>query len=106
MLKRFIGYYRPYGTLFFLDMGAAVIGSLLSVMFPQLTRELLRTYIPNHDWSMMLIIFGAMIGVYLVQTLCTYVRVRWGHQLGVLMESDMRQDIFSHLQRLSFRYFD
>jgi ATP-binding cassette subfamily B protein len=106
MLRRFIAYYRPYGKLFFLDMGAAVLGSLLSILFPQLTRELLRTYIPDHDWTMMLSVFGVMLGIYVVQTLCTYIRVRWGHQLGVFMESDMRQDLFGHLQRLSFRYFD
>ncbi len=106
MLKRFISYYRPYGKLFALDMGAATLGSLLSILFPQLTRELLRTYIPNRDWSMMLVVFGAMLGIYVVQTISTYIRVRWGHQLGVYMESDMRQDIFSHLQRLSFGYFD
>lgn len=106
MLKRFLSYYSPYKRLFFLDMGAAVLGSLLSILFPQLTRELLRTYIPDHNWSMMLSVFGVMLGIYVVQTLCTYIRVRWGHQLGVFMESDMRQDLFGHLQRLSFRYFD
>lgn len=106
MLRRFLSYYRPYRRLFFLDMGAAVLGSLLSILFPQLTRELLRTYIPDHDWSMMLTVFGVMLGIYVVQTLCTYIRVRWGYQLGVMMESDMRQELFGHLQRLSFRYFD
>lgn len=106
MLKRFISYYGPYRRLFMLDMGAAILGSLLAILFPQLTRELLRTYIPDQNWSMMLAIFAAMLGIYVVQTICTYVRVRWGHQLGVLMESDMRQDLFGHLQRLSFRYFD
>lgn len=106
MLRRFLSYYLPYKRLFFLDMGAAILGSLLSILFPQLTRELLRTYIPEHDWTMMLTLFGTMLGIYVVQTICTYVRVRWGHQLGVYMESDMRQDLFAHLQRLSFRYFD
>jgi ATP-binding cassette subfamily B protein len=106
MLKRFISYYRPYKKLFFLDMGAAVIGSLLAILFPQLTRELLRNYLPNHNWNAMIIVFSVMIAIYLVQTLTTYIRVRFGHQLGVLMESDMRQDLFNHLQRLSFGYYD
>ncbi|MDD3941456.1 MAG: ABC transporter ATP-binding protein [Sphaerochaetaceae bacterium] len=106
MLRRFLSYYGPYRRLFLLDMGAAILGSLLSILFPQLTRELLRTYIPDQDWSMMLVVFSSMLGIYVVQTICTYVRVRWGHQLGVLMESDMRRDLFGHLQRLSFRYFD
>ncbi|MFA5569938.1 MAG: ABC transporter ATP-binding protein [Sphaerochaetaceae bacterium] len=106
MLKRFISYYTPYKKLFILDMSAAVIGSLLAIIFPQLTRELLRTYIPNHDWRMMIMIFVVMLAIYIIQTFTTYIRVRWGHHLGVLMESDMRQDLFNHLQRLSFGYFD
>ncbi len=106
MLKRFVAYYGPHKGLFFLDMAAAVIGSLLSILFPLLTRELLRTYIPGQDWNMMMVVFGAMLGIYAVQTICNYIRIRWGHQLGVLMESEMRQDLFGHLQRLSFRYFD
>ncbi|MGI6432671.1 MAG: ABC transporter ATP-binding protein [Sphaerochaetaceae bacterium] len=106
MLKRFISYYRPYKKLFALDMGAAVVGSLLAILFPQITRELLRTYIPEGNWRMMAYAFVAMFSIYLAQMFTTYIRVRWGHQLGVLMESDMRQDLFAHLQRLSFGYFD
>ncbi len=106
MLKRFFSYYKPYKGLFILDIVAAVIGSLLSILFPLLTRELLRTYIPNQNWAAMIFSFAIMLGIYFVQTFCTYIQVRWGHQLGVLMEGDMRQDLFEHLQRLSFSYFD
>jgi ATP-binding cassette subfamily B protein len=106
MLKRFISYYRPYKPLFTLDIVAAIVGSLLSIVFPQITRELLRNYIPNKNWDMMITLFLVMLAIYLVQTFTTYLRVRWGHQLGVFMESDMRQDLFEHLQRQSFTYFD
>ncbi len=106
MLKRFISYYKPYKGLFSLDMVAAVIGSLLSITFPQITRELLRNYIPNKNWQMMIILFIVMFSIYLLQIFTTYLRVRWGHIMGVYMESDMRQDLFEHLQRQSFTYFD
>lgn len=106
MLKKFVAYYKPYKWLFFLDMAAAAIGSLLSILFPMLTRELLKTYIPEQMWTMIVTVLGAMLGIYVVQTICSYIRIRWGHQLGVNMEGDMRQDLFAHLQRLSFGYFD
>jgi len=106
MLRRFIAYYKPYKGLFFLDMAAAAIGSLLSILFPILTRELLRSYVPGKDWTMIVSTLGVMLAIYAVQTCCNYIRIRWGHQLGVLMEGDMRGDLFAHLQRLSFRYFD
>ncbi len=106
MFRRFIAYYRPYKGLFLLDMAAAVIGSLLSILFPMLTRELLKSYIPDRNWAMMLSVFAIMLGIYGIQMVCNYIRIRWGHMLGVTMEGDMRQDLFGHLQRLSFRYFD
>ena len=83
MFKRFFSYYKPYKGLFILDISAAVIGSLLSILFPLLTRELLRTYIPNQNWSAMIFSFALMLGIYFIQTFCTYIQVRWGHQLGV-----------------------
>ncbi len=106
MLKRFISYYRPYKGLFTLDMSAAFVGSLLSIAFPQITRELLRNHIPNKNWEGMILLFIIMLCIYAVQIFTTYLRVRWGHIMGVYMESDMRQDLFEHLQRQSFTYFD
>jgi ATP-binding cassette subfamily B protein len=106
MLKRFISYYRPYKGLFFLDMGVAIFSSFLSILFPSLTRQLLKTEIPEGHVRTMFVIFGIMLLVYLLQAVCQYIRVTWGHILGVHMENDMRSELFSHLQKLSFGYFD
>ena len=106
MLKKFVSYYRPHLKLFILDMTVAVAASLLAVIFPSLTRELLKTYIPEGNTRMMLIVFCLMLTAYILKTIATYIRVRWGHNLGVRMEADMRSDLFSHLQKLSFSYYD
>ena len=106
MIRRFFSYYKPYKFLFWLDMTAAVLSSVLSIFFPALTRELLRTWIPNQIWRSMVICFIAMFTIYAVQACFTYIRIRWGHQLGVYVENDMRKDLFSHLQKLSFGYYD
>ncbi|MBO7348932.1 MAG: ABC transporter ATP-binding protein [Spirochaetales bacterium] len=106
MIRRFFSYYKPYKFLFWLDMTAAVLSSVLSIFFPALTRELLRTWIPNQIWRSMVICFIAMVTSYAVQACFTYIRIRWGHQLGVYVENDMRKDLFSHLQKLSFGYYD
>ncbi len=106
MLRRFISYYRPYKGLFFMDMGAAVLSAVLSIVFPALTRELLKTYIPDGNWQAMFIVFCLMLAIYLVQMGSNYIRIRWGHILGVKMENDMRAELFDHLQSLSFGYFD
>lgn len=106
MLRRFISYYRPYKGLFFMDMGTAVLSAVLSIVFPALTRELLKTYIPEGNWRAMFIVFCLMLAIYLVQMISNYIRIRWGHILGVKMENDMRAELFDHLQSLSFGYFD
>lgn len=106
MFRKFVHYYRPYRGLFLLDMSAATVYSLLSILFPMLTRELLRTYIPSLNFRAMLVIFVLMLAIYLINFLMDYIRFRWGHVMGTMMETDMRSDLFLHLQKLSVTYFD
>ncbi|MDT4761922.1 ABC transporter ATP-binding protein [Sphaerochaeta sp. PS] len=87
-------------------MGVAVFASILSIIFPSLTRQLLKTDIPNGDVKAILLIFALMLAIYVVQAICQYIRMTWGHILGVKMETDMRSELFAHLQKLSFGYFD
>ena len=106
LLRRFFSYYRPHMDLFILDMTVAIISSLLSVVFPLLTNYLLDVPVAQGDVGGMLTIFAIMLAVYLFQMVSTYIRIRWGHILGVRIENEMRQDLFNHLQDLSFSYFD
>lgn len=106
LLKRFFSYYRNYKGLFWLDTIVAIISSFLSVVFPLLTRYLLNGPLPERNYQLMITIFVVMIAVYILQAAFNYIRIRWGHILGVRIENEMRQDLFSHLQTLSFSYFD
>lgn len=106
MLKRFISYYKPHIGLFILDMGVAVLSAVLSIFFPILTRALLKIYVPDKDVRMIVIALVAMLLIFMLRAVFNYIRIRWGHILGVRMEYDMRADIFRHIQKLSFTYFD
>lgn len=106
MLKRFLGYYKPHKWLFILDMSVAFISSALAVFYPILTRSLLKEYIPNKNFQMVWMMIFMMLGVMVFKAVNQFIRMKWGHILGVRMESDMRADIFQHLQKLSFSYFD
>jgi ATP-binding cassette, subfamily B, bacterial len=106
MLSKFISYYKPHLRLFVLDMLVATSASLLSIFFPYITRNLLRSYIPESDIPMITFSLTAMTVIYLVMLVLNYIRMKWGHILGVRMEADMRRDIFRHVQKLSFTYFD
>jgi ATP-binding cassette subfamily B protein len=87
-------------------MGVAIFASILSIIFPSLTRQLLKTEIPDKNLQAILIIFAVMLSIYVLQAICQYIRMTWGHILGVKMETDMRSELFAHLQKLSFGYFD
>lgn len=106
MLKRFVQYYKPHRWLLTLTLSAAVLGSVLTVFIPAITRRLLDESIPNNDLNGIIRNLAIILVFVLVTTLLTYIRVKWGHILGVRMEFDMRAEFFSHLQKLSFNYFD
>lgn len=106
MLKRFLSYYKPHKALFILDMSVAFLSAVLSVFYPMLTRSLLKTYIPDKNLQMFLMTVIMMVGIMCFKAVFQFIRMKWGHILGVRMEYDMRADMFRHLQKLSFNYFD
>ncbi len=106
MLARFIRYYKPHLRLFFLDIAAAILGSLLLIVVPFLTRRLIQVYLPENNVPAITTILAIMFVLILVSVSLMYIRVRWGHVLGVRIEFDMRADFFAHIQKLSFSYFD
>ena len=106
MLKRFIKYYKPHRGLFALTMAAAVLGAVLTIFIPAITRGLLDKSIPNEDLAGIIRNLMMMLILILLTTAMSYIRVKWGHILGVRIEFDMRAEFFSHLQKLSFNYFD
>ncbi len=106
MLKKFFSYYKPYIWLFILDIVAAIVFSTVSIFFPIVTRNLIKTYLPNMLWNHMIMSFVLILIIYVIQLVCDFIRLKWGHILGVYIETDMRTDLFSHLQKLSFSYYD
>ncbi|WP_319478395.1 ABC transporter ATP-binding protein [Marispirochaeta aestuarii] len=106
MLKKFIRYYRPHLSLFVIDMIVASAMSLLLIFFPYITRNLLRSYIPESNVPMIIWSLAALALICLFMLVLNYIRIKWGHILGVRMEADMRKDIFRHVQKLSFTWFD
>lgn len=106
LLKRFASYYRPHVRLFTLDMTCAFCVAALELTFPVITRHMLRVVIPDRNLGMLLWLAGALVLLYLVITILHYIINYWGHAVGIRMEADMRRDVFTHLQTLSFRFYD
>jgi len=109
VLKKFIKYYKPYKGMFFLDMFCAMILSLIDLAFPQILNILTKeVYFENAENIIPIVgyVGAGLIAMYLVRYACQYYITSWGHIMGTKMESDMRQDLFEHYQRLSFSYYD
>ncbi len=87
-------------------MAAALISSLLSLLSPAIVRFILSTALPERLFTEIIWLLIAVIVIYMIQAGATFIRIKWGHYLGVWMENKMRDELFSHLQCLSFSYFD
>ena len=110
-IKRFLSYYKPHTGLLILDLSCAFTVAAIDVAYPMLTQYILRTLLPQMaiDSALVrvfvLLLMGAL-AAYIVRAVLLYVINYWGHRLGILMEADIRKDIFSHIQQLSFSFFD
>ena len=108
-LKQLFSYYKPYKKLFFLDLFFALLGATITLAIPLIIRYITSTVIHLPDSTASPIILQCallLVGFVLLSIGCDYFVTRYGHMMGALMEADMRQDIFSHYQKLSFSFFD
>ncbi len=105
-LKRFVKFYKPHLLLFSLDMLAAIIVAAADLFYPEITSNIINDYVPTGNLRLMLIWGGVLLGIYLLKAGLNYFMQYYGHIMGVRMQSDIRTDMFKHLQRLPFSYFD
>ena len=109
VFKRFLRYYKPYRTVFWLDMACAMLVSVIDLVFPQLLNYLTRsvfTRSPQEVLSLLAPLALGLLVMYLVRYGGRFYITYQGHVMGARMESDMRQDLFDQFQRLSFSYYD
>ena len=105
-IREFVSYYKPHKRMFFLDMCCALVISLIDIVFPVFTRRVLYDYIPNQLMRTFLIMAAGMLVLFLIRTAAQWVVTYLGHVMGVHIEADMRADIFAHMQKLGFSFYD
>ena len=106
MLKRFLAYYRPYKGMLALDMLASLFISVIGMLYPIITNEMLDDFIPNKKVRLIVICGAVLLLLYVIRMLLRYFVQYYGHMIGVKMQAQMRADLFAHLQRLPFSYYD
>lgn len=105
-LRIFLSYFRPHWKLFVLDLVCALAISAIDLAFPFVSRWCMYTPLPEHAWQTFWIVMGIVLGAYVLRSVFSYIIWFWGHRFGVLVEADIRRDLFQHIQSLSYRFFD
>lgn len=102
----FVHYAARHKGLFVLDMFCALLVALVDLAFPFLSRWCMNTLLPQGAWTVFWSVIGLIVGTYVLRSVFLYIVWYWGHQFGIRVETTMRRDLFCHLQKLGFDFYD
>ena len=104
--KIFVSYIKDEKKLFFIDMGCSVLVAAIDLVFPYVSKNSMQTYLPQSMYKTFFIVMAIIAAAYLLKSVLYYVITVIGHRMGVRIEANMREDLFRHVQELSFDFFD
>ena len=105
-LRIFLSYFKPHRGLFFLDMVCALVIALIDLAFPYISRWCMYELLPQSAYRTFFAVMGAVGIAFAVRAVLTYIIGYYGHTFGILVEADIRRDLFAHMQELDFGYYD
>ncbi len=106
MLKKFLSYYRPHKLMFTLDMLAALVVAAVGIFYPIVTRLMLNELIPEKKYKDIIVFGSVLLVLYIIRMLLNYFIQYQGHVVGVKMQAQMRSEMFDHLEKLPFGFYD
>ena len=105
-LRIFLSYFKPHRGLFILDMICALIIALIDLAFPYISRWCMYELLPKSAYQTFFAVMAAVGIAFAVRAVMTYIIGYYGHTFGILVEADIRRDLFRHMQELDFGYYD
>ena len=105
-LKIFMSYIAGHKKLFALDMSCALLVSVIDLVFPYVSRTSMNRLLPGKLFTLFFTVMALMVAAYVVKAGLYYIITVLGHRMGVLIEADMRRDVFNHMQDLSCSFYD
>lgn len=106
MLKRFLSYYKPHKVTFVLDMLSSLAMSIIAIFYPMITRTMLNDLIPNKKYTDIIVYGVGLLIIYVIRMGLSYYVQYYGHIMGVKMQASMRSELFAHLEKLPFSFYD
>lgn len=101
-IKKFAGYYKPHLKLFIIDLICAFGVAICNLVYPKVAGKMIETANLNY----VLLFSAILLGIFTFKAFLLYVVTYWGHVVGVRIQGDMRNELFRHLQKLPFSYYD
>ena len=105
-LQIFLSYFKPHKKLFIMDLACALVISIIDLAFPYISRWCMYELLPQSAYRTFFIVMAVVFAAFALKAVLTYVVCYWGHTFGILVEADIRRDLFYHMQELSFDYYD
>lgn len=105
-LRIFLSYFKPHRKLFILDMLCAFVIAAIDLAFPYLSRWCMYELLPQNAYRTFFAVMAAVAAAFAVRGVLTYIIGYYGHTFGILVEADIRRDLFRHMQELDFDYYD
>lgn len=102
----FLSYFKPHWKLLALDLFCALSVALVDLAYPLVSRTAMYEMLPSNAYLTFFIVMGIVLVAYVLRSLLQFVITYWGHWFGAKVESDIRQDLFSHMQTLGFDFYD
>ena len=106
MIKRFLAYYKPHKVMLTFDLLASLTVAMVGIFYPIITRYMLNDFIPNKQYRAIIIFGSLLLVLYIVRMILNYFIQYQGHRIGVKMQAKMRSDLFNHLQKLPYKFYD
>ena len=105
-IKLFVQHYKGHLGLFSLDMACALTVSAIDLLFPFFSKKSMEMYLPNQMFQTFFTVMAIFIAAYLLKAVLYYIITYWGHRMGAYIEADLRDELFGHIEKLSFSFFD
>lgn len=106
MFRKIVSYYKPHKGMFGLDMLCSFLVAVCDLFYPQIAKNIINDYVYRDTTRFIIVWALAMLAIYLIKAGLNFYIQYWGHVVGVYIQGDMRRDLFRHIQKLPFKYFD
>ena len=102
----FLSFFKPHRKLFILDICCALLVSLIDLCYPIVSRTAMQKLLPAHAYQTFFLIMGIVVLAYILRSCLYFIIGYWGHTFGIRVEADIRDALFTHMQELSFDFYD